>query len=170
MTNASTFHPFKPLVRHSIDRTSEIQTGWTFYKYNGCVWTGFSFPFPVPTARGDSVPSKGSSPTGGLGWTIRWQIYHFWYLLKVFPLGNTMRTSCPKDGGMVNREGENLSPGTITRTRKKIMIQLSPQSAITMNICLLFYILLENDAWQNIKKKRWLISCNCMAVCPYNIL
>ena len=145
-------------MRHSIDRPSEIQTGWTLYKYNYCVWTGFCHSHCQCQLRGDSVPSRGSSLTGGLSWTLWWQIYHICYLLRMYPLRNAMRTPCSKDGGMVHRGGEDLSAGTMTRNSKKIMIQLSHQSAINMNMCLLFYILLKNHAWQNKKKIWWLFA------------
>ena len=87
----------------------------------------------MPTTRGDSVPSRWSSPTGGLGWTIRWQIYYIWYLLRVFPLRNIMHSPCSKDGGMVHRWGEDIISGTRTRTRKKILIHSLTFSSISHN-------------------------------------
>ena len=147
------------------------------YKYNGCVWAGFcrshcqcQLREGIQCPQEDQVQLEvsvghydGRFTTFGICWGCS-------------PLRNTMRTPCSKDGGMVHRGGKDISSETITRTRKNIMIHSLTFSSISHSyehLSSFLYFLLDNDGWQNIKKKYdgWShVTCYCKVVCPYNTL
>ena len=151
MTNAS---PFKPQVCHSIDRPSGIQTGWTLYKYNGCVSTGFCHSHcQCQLQEGIQCPQEdhvrlevsvghydGRFTTFGICWGC---------------LRNTMRTPCSKHGGMVHRGDKDLRSGTITRTRKRIMIHSLTFSSVSHKYEHLSFFSYFTRQWRMAKLKRY---------------